>query len=162
MKRVLFVCTANICRSPMAQAIFDTLAEDTGLLFRAHSAGTAALVGESIAPNAIVALKEMGIYPGAHQARQADPEMLAESDLVLAMTRQHVAALRGISKDPEKVCTLPEYAAGIPSEQGISDPYGQTMFAYRSSVRQIYEYVDCVVTRLREECAPPSKQRLLP
>jgi protein-tyrosine-phosphatase len=55
VKRVLFVCTANTYRSPMAQAISDTLAEDEGLRFRAE--------------NAVAALEEAGIYPGLHSAR---------------------------------------------------------------------------------------------
>ena len=47
-KKVLFVCTANICRSPMAEAMFNALAEDKGLPFRAESAGVMALVDEEI------------------------------------------------------------------------------------------------------------------
>jgi protein-tyrosine phosphatase len=69
VKKVLFVCTANTCRSPMAQAIFDTLTEDEGLPFRAESAGTEALEGTAMAENAVAALEEAGIYPGLHSAR---------------------------------------------------------------------------------------------
>ena len=61
MKKVLFVCTANVCRSPMAQAIFNALAEDSGLPFRAESAGTAALEGALMAPNAVAVLEEAGV-----------------------------------------------------------------------------------------------------
>jgi protein-tyrosine phosphatase len=49
---VLFVCTANVCRSPMAEAIFDSLASEADLPWKARSAGVAALVGEPIAPRA--------------------------------------------------------------------------------------------------------------
>ncbi len=76
MKKVLFVCTANICRSPMAEAVFDALAEDGDLPFRAESAGTAALKGKTIAPGALAALEEAGIYPGPHRARQVDEAMV--------------------------------------------------------------------------------------
>jgi protein-tyrosine phosphatase len=69
VKKVLFVCTANTCRSPMAQAIFDTLAEDEGLPFRAESAATEPLEGTAIAENAVAAPKEAGIYTGLHSAR---------------------------------------------------------------------------------------------
>ncbi len=61
-KKVLFVCRANICRSPMAEAIFNAVAEDRGLAYRAASAGVAALVDEDMAPNARAALEELGIY----------------------------------------------------------------------------------------------------
>jgi predicted protein tyrosine phosphatase len=79
VKKVLFVCTANICRSLMAQVIFDALAEDGNLPFRAEGAGTAALEGRTIAPNALAAL---------------DEAMIEGADLVLAMTPQHAATMR--------------------------------------------------------------------
>ena len=68
MEKVLFVCTANVCRSPMAQAIFNTLSEDEALPFRVESAGTAALEGEPMAPNTFAVLEEAGIYLGLHRA----------------------------------------------------------------------------------------------
>jgi hypothetical protein len=69
VKEVLFVCTANTCRSPMVPAIFDTLAEDEGLPFQAESSGTEAPEGTAMAENAEAALEEAGIYPGPNNAR---------------------------------------------------------------------------------------------
>jgi protein-tyrosine-phosphatase len=69
MKKILFVCTANTCCSPMAQANFDTLAEDEGLRFRTESTGAEALEGTAMADNAVAAPEEVGIYPGLHSAR---------------------------------------------------------------------------------------------
>jgi protein-tyrosine phosphatase len=69
VKKVLFVCTANTCRSPMAQAIFDALAKDEGLPFRAESAVTEAPEDAAMAENAVAALEEAGIYPGLRSAR---------------------------------------------------------------------------------------------
>ena len=148
MKKVLFVCTANVCRSPMAQAIFNALAVDRGLPFRAESAGTAALEGRRMAPNAVAALHEAGIYPEAHHARQVSVVMLEEAELVLAMSPQHATMLRGLQANPPRgIHALPEYAAGITGET-IADPYGHIMTAYRSTVRQLYEYVERVADRL--------------
>ncbi len=148
VKRVLFVCTANICRSPMAQAIFDALAEDGDLPFRAESAGTAALEGRTIAPNAVAALEEAGIYPGPHRSRRVDEAMIEEAELVLAMTPQHAATLRRMGGNTAGgTHALPEYAMGVQG-QGIPDPYGLTMAAYRSTLRQLYEHVERVVGRL--------------
>ena len=149
MKKVLFVCTANVCRSPMAQAIFNALAEDEGLPFRAESAGTAALEGEPMAPNAVAVLEEAGIYPGAHHARQVSGAMLEEAALVLAMSPRHAATLRRLSgESPAQIHTLPEYATGVPDQEGIPDPYGLTMAAHRSTLRQLYEHVGRAVDRL--------------
>jgi protein-tyrosine-phosphatase len=150
--KVLFVCTANVCRSPMAEAIFDALAEERGLAWQAESAGVAALVDEDITPNARAALEEVGIYVNEHRARQVSEEMLGEADLVLVMGPRHVATLRrrfgGLS---ERIYTLPEYALGAPPQEGIPDPYGHTMTAFRASVRQLLEYTEGLVVRLERE-----------
>lgn len=143
MKKVLFVCTANVCRSPMAQAIFNALAEDRGILLRAESAGTTALEGHPMAPNAVAALEEVGIYPEAHRARQVSEQILGEAEPVLTMSPRHVVALRRVraGSPTQHTHTLLEYAAGI-SGEGIPDPYGMTMAAFRSTVRQLYEHVE--------------------
>ena len=75
--------------------------------------------------------------------------MLEEADLVLAMGPRQVAALRrrfgGLSG---KVHALPAYAHGAPEEEGIPDPYGQTMTAFRASLRQLLGHVERGVERL--------------
>jgi protein-tyrosine phosphatase len=132
----------------MAEAIFNALAEDGDLPFRAQSAGTAALKGKTITPNAVAALEEAGIYPGPHRARQVGERMIEEAELVLAMTPQHAATLRRIGGNPAGgIHALPAYAMGV-MDQGIPDPYGLTMSAFRSTLRQIYEHVERVVGRL--------------
>jgi protein-tyrosine phosphatase len=146
--RVLFICTANICRSPMAEAIFDALAEDRGLPLRAESAGTAALAGKPMAPEAVAALAEIGIYPEPHRARQVSGGMLEEAELVLVMTARHAAKVRQLRRDPPSgIHVLPEYATGVPGDE-IVDPYGYTITTYRNVLRQLYEYVGRVVDRM--------------
>jgi protein-tyrosine phosphatase len=148
VKKILFVCTADVCRSPMAQAIFNALATDEGLPFRAESAGTAALEGRPITPNAVAALEEVGIYPGSHSARRVNEAMVKETELVLAVTPQHAATLRRLVSNPARgIHALPEYAIGVRGED-IPDPYGLTMTAYRSTLRQLYVHVEHVVRRL--------------
>ena len=134
----------------MAQELFNTLAEDRGLPFRAQSAGTAALEGRPMAENALVALEEVGIYPEPHRARRVSAAMVEEAELVLAMTPQHAATVRRLGGDPPRgIHALPEYATGAAAE-GIPDPYGLTMAAYRSTLRQLYQYVERVADRLEE------------
>ena len=153
-EKVLFVCTANVCRSPMAEAIFNALAEDEGLSVRAESAGVVALVGEGMAPKASIVLEEAGIYPGEHRARQVSKTMLDEANLVLVMGPQHKAELHRLFGDSLKqVYTLPEYASGSldgnhSGEGEIPDPYGHTMTAYRASLRQLYDYIERLLERL--------------
>ncbi len=153
-RKVLFVCRANVCRSPMAEAILDARAQDGRLTLRAASAGVAALAGEEMAPNSRAALEEVGIYSGGHRARQVGKAMLGEADLVLAMSPRQVAVLlQRFGAPPDRVYALPEYALGAPPEEGIPDPYGHTMTAFRASVRQLLECVDGLIGRIEREGA---------
>ena len=95
--RLLYVCTGNICRSPMAERY--TVARLGQLLEPADaakvqvaSAGTYGLVGEPMEPDAVAALAELGGAPGEFAARELAAEMVAEADLVLGATRVHRAA----------------------------------------------------------------------
>ncbi len=153
--KVLFVCRANVCRSPMAEAIFNALAEDGDLPLRAASAGVAALLDEEMAPNSRAVLEEVGIHAGVHRARQVDESMLREANLlVLAMSTRQVETLRRRFGAPSgQVYTLPEYALGASPQEGIPDPYGHTMTAFRASVRQLLDCVDGLVGRLEREGA---------
>lgn len=148
MKKVLFVCRANVCRSPMAEAMFNALAEDRELGFRAISAGVRALVDEPITPNASAALEEVGIYAEGHRARQVSEKVLEEADLVLAMSLRQVAELRRVFGDSFEVHILPKYVGGVSGEEGVPDPYGSTMTAHRASARQLLEYVNLLLDRL--------------
>lgn len=69
MRKIFFVCTANICRSPMSETIFNVLAKDVGLPFYAESAGVPALKGRPMAEKSEVVLAELGFEPGNHKAR---------------------------------------------------------------------------------------------
>ncbi len=153
IKSILFVCTANVCRSPMAEAIFNVLAEERNLPWRAVSAGVAALEGEDTTPNARAALEEVGIHPEEHRARQVSEAMLKAADLVLVMSPQHCRALhRSFGNLSDKVFyTLPEYAVGASAEEGIPDPYGHTMTTFRASVRELLGFIEEVVGRLERE-----------
>ena len=133
----------------MSEAIFNALAADRNLPFRAESAGTAALEGRSLVPNAVAALEEAGIHPEAHCARQVSETMIEESELVLVMSVQHAAALHRLcGNQSQEIYTLPEYATRSGVEEGVPDPYGHSMVSYRSSVRQLYEYVERAVERI--------------
>lgn len=125
MRKFLFVCTANICRSPMADTIFNALAKDGGLHFHAESAGVSALEGRPMAEKSGTVLMELGFAPGSPGShRQVSREMVDEADLTLAMTSQHISYLCEMHKDPAKVWLLTEYATGGPCQEEITDPYG--------------------------------------
>jgi protein-tyrosine-phosphatase len=156
-RKILFVCRANICRGPMAMAILNTLAKDAGLGVRAESAGVAALEGAEMDPKARAVLEEMGIYPECHRARQATRALLEEADLVLTMSRRQSAQLiENIGAPLAKVQALLEYSnATGGGREGIVDPHGRSLQAYRATSRELFGYADLLLHHLTGETNSP-------
>lgn len=127
MKRVLFVCTGNTCRSPMAEALFNQRAQALGLPWQAFSAGLMA-GGAPLSQGARRALLSRGIQGGDHLSRQATPDMVLAADLVLCMTAAQVQALQGL---------CPGALIAALDEQDITDPYGGSQNLYDFAMDQI-------------------------
>jgi protein-tyrosine phosphatase len=109
--RILLVCTANICRSAMAEAIAGAMLHSAALPVATGSAGVHALVGRPMAPFAVAALAKLGLDGRAHRARMLDHDLVRSADLLLTMEARHVAVAVGF--DPaaaRKAFTLPEFA----------------------------------------------------
>jgi len=126
MRTLLFVCSANTCRSAMAEALGRAMITEAklGNRLQARSAGTAALDGLPLADLAQAALaKSFGKAP-AHRSRQLTPALLAGDVLVVALTREHKDAALQLGAGPERLFTLGELA-GEPSTD-VEDPYGET------------------------------------
>lgn len=155
-RKVIFVCSANICRSPVAEAIFNSLAAERDLPYRAESVGTSARRGVPMADNAAAALRELGFSAGDHVSSPLDEEALRSASLILAMTPRHAERLRNSPVDLEDRLRLLTHYAGQSNEQEITDPYGHTMAVYRASVNQILLYVEALVQRLASEARSPN------
>src|SRR4051794_38777979 len=114
--RVLFVCTGNICRSPMGQAMLTSrlraaLGDDADRLVEVSSAGTYGLVGHPIEPDALVALDEIGVVPDEFAARELAEDIVEASDLVLTATREHrAAAVSMLPRWSRRTFTIREFA----------------------------------------------------
>ncbi|MFD9389790.1 low molecular weight protein-tyrosine-phosphatase [Streptomyces sp. NPDC060000] len=120
--RVCFVCTGNICRSPMAESVFRARVDDAGLdgLIKVDSAGTGDWhEGENADPRALSVLEEHG-YTLDHTARRFEPSWFARLDLVIALDSGHLEALRLLApteEDAAKVRLLRSYARSSPSHR---------------------------------------------
>ena len=131
---ILFVCTGNTCRSPMAAALFNKIAMEKNLDVSIESAGLFATDGESASPEAIVAMKKYDIDLLLHHAQSINSELLEKSDIILTMTAAHKMVLSPSA--PNKTFTLCEFA-GIDND--IDDPFGGDVEEYEECADEIYK-----------------------
>ncbi|GAA2540987.1 MULTISPECIES: low molecular weight protein-tyrosine-phosphatase [Streptomyces] len=126
--RVCFVCTGNICRSPMAESVFRARVAEAGLdgLVEVDSAGTGGWhEGDGADPRTVTVLQENG-YGTVHTARQFDPSWFARLDLVIALDSGHLRALRRLApteRDADKVRLLRSYDPAAGDDLDVPDPY---------------------------------------
>ncbi len=121
---VCFVCTGNICRSPMAEIVFAERLRAEGLddRVRVSSAGTGSWhVGDPADPRTATALRKAG-YRCDHVAAQVGPEHL-DADLVVALGSNHAGALRRAVDDPARVQLLRSFDPAADGDLDVPDPY---------------------------------------
>lgn len=127
IKMVLFVCTGNTCRSPIAEGLFNIYAKEKKLNISADSAGIFA-DGSPVSENSVQVLSELGIDISGKKSKQVTKDMVENSDLILTMTASHKAALISAFGSEEKIHTLAEFAD---FGGDVPDPYGGNTEEYR-------------------------------
>jgi protein arginine phosphatase len=137
---VLFVCTGNICRSPMAAALFIARAKQAGDTVRVESAGTWGVDGQPASPHSQAVMAERGISLDGHIARTVTREMLQEANLILVMTRSHRDALAAEFPFARPKIRLISQVNGI--EYDIADPYGKPRAAYEMCADDLEQLID--------------------
>lgn len=132
MKKILFVCTGNTCRSPMAEGILNKLAGERNLDVFAKSAGISAAEGSPASVNSVKACEEIGVDISGHRSTPLTNQMFYEADEVVPMTKTHQIIMQDAFKNREKI--LP--ALDVP------DPFGGDLEEYRLCRDRIKEKIE--------------------
>ncbi|MFF8968741.1 low molecular weight protein-tyrosine-phosphatase [Streptomyces sp. NPDC014995] len=154
--RVCFVCTGNICRSPMAESVFRARVAEAGLdgLVEVDSAGTGDWhVGEGADPRTVSVLEENG-YVLAHTARMFERSWFARLDLVIALDSGHLRALRRLAptdEDAHKVRLLRAYDPAAGHDLDVPDPYYGGRDGFEECLGMVEKASEGLLSAVRED-----------
>ncbi|MFH8394198.1 low molecular weight protein-tyrosine-phosphatase [Streptomyces sp. NPDC018036] len=159
--RVCFVCTGNICRSPMAESVFRAHVERAGLdeLVEVDSAGTGGWHEGDGADERTVAVLEAGGYESGHAARQFQASWFSRLDLVVALDTGHLKALRRLASSAEdagKVRLLRSYDPTAGDDLDVPDPYYGHLDGFEACLEMVEAASPGLLAAVREQVEGPT------
>jgi protein-tyrosine-phosphatase len=146
--KVLFVCTGNTCRSPLAEAIAHQVAAESGRAdVTFSSAGTHAGEGAPATDEALLVGLERGVDLSSHRSRRLTRDLLADQDLVLVMSESHLGHVKSLLPGAP-VEMLAGFGGAEGSRRSIADPFGGDLAVYRDTADELERELKVLLERI--------------
>lgn len=158
MAHILVVCTANICRSPVAEALLQDRLQKHGLdQWTVDSAGTWANWTRGASEFSVEVAHQFGLDISEHRARMIDETQLKQADLILCMEAGHVEALRvEFPAYAHKIYLLSEM---VGQQSSVHDPYGEPLVMYEQMADELARLIDNGLERIIELAGENERRR---
>jgi protein-tyrosine phosphatase len=147
---ILFICSGNTCRSPLAKAYFDKICAEKKITnITTYSVGTATIDGLHISENSAKIAKEFNCDISSHSSRTLKKDYIDNADMIITMTTAHKNAVLRISQNSatEKIALLTDYADNPPSPD-IADPFGSSLEDYKKCFLQMKPALDNLLSSI--------------
>ncbi len=144
--KIMFICTGNICRSAMAHAMLQKMAEENKKNIEAYSCGIYAQNGDIPTDEAISVMKNYNVDLTKHRATNIKNSNIEEMDVILCATETHKNMVVNIYPNlVKKIFTIKEYAGYNREDLSIEDPWGYGLNVYKNCAKEINECLEKII-----------------